>query len=108
MNNRAKITATERAQTELNELVSTAITDLAHRTKISGGSEAQLRADIDEIVMAAQHVIVSRLKTKAYEVYGEYTDSGADETPDLDAWDDAVQVADPAGYDVMWKREWKA
>jgi hypothetical protein len=108
MNAKAKITAVERASAELNELVSGTITELADRTKLSSGAEAQLRTDIDEIVMAAQHVIVARLKAKAYEVYDGYANSGEDDTPELDAWDDAVQVADPAGYDVMWKREWKA
>lgn len=107
MNTKAKITPVERAEAELDELVSTAITDLAVRTKITGGSEAQLRTDIDEIVMAAQHVILARLKTKAYEVTREGY-SPSEDSSHLDAWDDAVELADPNGYDVLWKRTWKA
>lgn len=107
MNSRATMTPTDRAEADLRETLSGAITDLAVAVALSEETETELREHLDEVIRKAQDVIVNRLKDRAYEVRRGYDNSGADETVDADTWDAAVEAADPAEYDIMWMRTWK-
>jgi superfamily II DNA or RNA helicase len=103
---KALITPVERVDAELKEGLTDVLSDLAQATVLSEEEWAELNGNLVKVVEAAQAVIIARLKTRAYAVSESYRNSGADDTPDQDAWEDAVQVADPAAYDPMWVRGW--
>lgn len=106
-NTKAKITPTERAEAVLEENTFLLLTDLSHVVDLSGVVEAELRENLERVVRAAQDIVLARLKTRAYEVRNAAHASGADGVDVAELWDAAVEVGDPARYDITWMRTWE-
>lgn len=102
--NRARLSAVERAEAELDE----ERRELAVYATLCPSDLDGFEDRLNNVVRAAQDIVLARLKTKAYDVWAGYVNTGEDDTPDLDAWDDALQTADHSAYDILWKREWQA
>ncbi len=96
--NRPRLSAVERAEAELAE----DRRDLGDHATVQPDDFDGFEDRLANVVRSAQNVILARLKTKAIEVSGSY-----DNSPETDAWEDAIQAADPSEYSIGWEREWQ-
>lgn len=105
----AKLTPVERAEFDV-ELAETELFAVLNQAGVSLSPDqaTELTQAASKLVAAAQAVVVTRLKTKAYEEEEKLrnTDPGPDERAAAEAWDDAVQVADPSEYNLRWMQTW--